>query len=88
MCMLQPGVCSLRQELYSSEPVSLCLSQSGKYCYDYTIAQEGKPEKRLRSIWSMVPSQALVTLTVQCDAQDYSKYAGEFDSIVNSFKYN
>jgi PsbP len=62
--------------------------QQGKYYYDYTIAQDGKPEKRLQSVWSMVPGDSLVTLTVQCDQSEYSTYQKEFDAIVTSFKYS
>jgi hypothetical protein len=29
------------------------------YFYDYTIAQEGRPEKHLKSAWAVVPGEAI-----------------------------
>ncbi|KAG5190244.1 hypothetical protein JKP88DRAFT_16489, partial [Tribonema minus] len=54
-------------------------SKNSMYYYDYIIAQEGRPEKHLKSVWSVVSGDALVTLTAQCDEANYPAYASQMD---------
>jgi len=73
---------------------SRCLesrSQRGTYFYDYTVKQEGRPEKRLKTIFAVVPdefSPVLVTFTAQCDVADYEEYGTLLSAIASSFELN
>ncbi|CAN0225617.1 unnamed protein product, partial [Ectocarpus fasciculatus] len=55
------------------------------YFTKYTVDQEGRPEKHIKTMWVLFPDQGqLATITAQCNESDYAKVGKTIDSLIAS----
>ncbi|CAM9948634.1 unnamed protein product [Phaeothamnion confervicola] len=71
----------------SSELVRL-EAKNRTYIFDYIVRQTGRPDKRIKTRWYVVPGNQLVTVTAQCDDSKHGGPTGTtLDGIISSFRY-
>ena len=65
---------------------------NNNYYYTYTVSQPGEPERRLYSVFSLMPTAQgaagmnLVSITGQCFEDDVARTGGTLEAIIASFK--
>ena len=59
----------------------------GAYVYDYSIKQLGAPERRLRTLFTILDRSFLVTLTAQCPEARYAELGPTYKEVLDSFKF-
>lgn len=60
-------------------------TKPSRYIFDYSITPPNQPEKRLLTLFTIRPGQYIVTVTAQCNAENFANEEPQLRQIITSF---